>query len=121
MALKKFTIKYQNEDKEIEYEDEATFGEIEKILRNVVNVDVGNGSINVNIPEYRMAILHLSLKKAPFPISPDGINSLPWKVVKQINQEIMKSFPLAEYLVDWMTTATGQNLAELSEIALQKQ
>lgn len=121
MALKTVTIKYNDKDEVIEYESEATFGEIESILRNVVHINVGSGDINVDIPTYRMNILHLAIKKAPFPVSPDGINALPYKVVKQINQEIMKHYPLAEYLVDWMTTATGQSQEEIQKLVSQTQ
>lgn len=121
MALKRFTITYEGKPTELEYETEAKFGDIEKILRGVVHIDVGSGNMDVDIPTYRMSILHLALKKAPFPISPDGINSLPYKVVKQINQEIMKSYPLAEYLVDWMTTAVGQTEEEIMQAVTLKQ
>ena len=91
----------------IEYEDDLTFGELEAIINQSVDLtDVQKPK--VNIPAYRMNILTKVLRKAPFPIdNAPAIKNLKAGVAKQIISEVMKDYPLMRFLEDWMVTFVG--------------
>jgi len=107
MAIKSFKITMEGKKEIIEYEDDLTFGELE----NVVNQSVDLSDITkpkVNLPKYRMNILTTVLRKAPFPMNDAGaIRNLKAKVAKQIISEVMKDYPLMRFLEDWMVTFVG--------------
>ena len=107
MAIKSFKITMEGKKEIIEYEDDLTFGELE----NVVNQSVDLSDITkpkVNLPKYRMNILTSVLRKAPFPMNDAGaIRNLKAKVAKQIISEVMKDYPLMRFLEDWMVTFVG--------------
>ena len=107
MAIKSFKIKVDGKKEIIEYEDDLTFGELE----NVVNESVDLSDVKkpkVNLPKYRINILTTVLRKAPFPTNDAGvIRNLKAKVVKQIISEVMKDYPLMRFLEDWMVTFVG--------------
>ena len=107
MAIKSFKITMEGKKEIIEYEDDLTFGELE----NVVNESVDLSDVTkpkVNLPKYRMNILTSVLRKAPFPIRDSGaIKNLKAKVAKQIISEVMKDYPLMQFLEDWMVTFVG--------------
>ena len=107
MVIKTFEIDMNGKKEVIEYEDDLTFGELE----NVVNQSVDLSDITkpkVNLPKYRMNILTSVLRKAPFPIRDSGaIKNLKAKVAKQIISEVMKDYPLMRFLEDWMVTFVG--------------
>lgn len=107
MAIKTFEIDYENEKKVIEYEDDLTFGELESILNETVDMsDVTKPK--VNIPKYRQQILLKVIKKAPYKIGDIvTIRNLKSSVAKQILEGVMIDFPLAKYLEDWMVTFVG--------------
>ena len=107
MVIKTFEIDIDGKKEVIEYEDDLTFGELE----NVVNQSVDLSDVTkpkVNLPKYRMNILTSVLRKAPFPIRDAGaIKNLKAKVAKQIISEVMKDYPLMRFLEDWMVTFVG--------------
>ena len=107
MAIKTFEIDWEGRKEIIEYEDDLTFGELEAILANAIDVsDITKPK--VNIPEYRMAIMLKVLRKAPFPMNDVGaIRNLKAKTAKQIISEVMKDYPLMRFLEDWMVTFVG--------------
>jgi hypothetical protein len=107
MVLKSFKIDIDGEEKSVSYEDDLTFGELESILNKCVNIsDLGNPQIN--IPQYRMDILIKVLREAPFKTGDAvTIRNLSAKTVKQIMSEVMRDYPLAKYLEDWMESFTG--------------
>ena len=107
MVIKTFEIDMDGKKEVIEYEDDLTFGELE----NVVNQSVDLSDVTkpkVNLPKYRMNILTTVLRKAPFQINDVGaIRNLKAKVAKQIISEVMKDYPLMRFLEDWMVTFVG--------------
>ena len=107
MALKQFEIDWEGRKEIIEYEDDLTFGELEAILANAIDVtDITKPK--VNIPEYRMAIMIKVLKKAPFKTGDAvAIRNLKSSVAKKVMKEVMKTFPLAKFLEDWVESFTG--------------
>ena len=108
MVLKTFEIDWKDGEKAtIEYEDDLTFGELENIINQSIDLtDVSKPK--VNIPKYRMNILTKVLKKAPFTINdPAAIRNLKAGVAKQIISEVMKDYPLMRFLEDWMVTFVG--------------
>ena len=107
MVIKTFEVDMDGKKEVIEYEDDLTFGELE----NVVNQSVDLSDITkpkVNLPKYRMNILTTVIRKAPFPIRDvNAIKNLKAKVAKQIISEVMKDYPLMRFLEDWMVTFVG--------------
>lgn len=107
MAIKSFEIDWEGAKQTVEYEDDLTFGELEAILSTTLDVsDLQNPK--VDIPKYRMSILTKVLRKAPFPVGDtNSIRTLKSSVAKIVIREVMKSFPLARFLEDWVETFTG--------------
>ena len=107
MALKSFEIDWEGRKETIEYEDDLTFGELESIINSCVDLtDVTKPK--VKIPEYRQTILLKVIRKAPFEIgSAVAIRNMKATVAKQIISGVMRDYPLAKYLEDWMMTFMG--------------
>jgi len=114
MAIKSFKIDWEGKKEVIEYEDDLTFGELENIVNQSVDLtDVAKPK--VNIPKYRMNILTKVIRIAPFPINDEvAIRNLKAKQAKSIISEVMKDYPLMRFLEDWMVTFVGtQDLTSL--------
>ena len=114
MAIKSFKIDWEGKKEVIEYEDDLTFGELENIVNQSVDLtDVAKPK--VNIPKYRMNILTKVIRIAPFPINDEvAIRNLKAKQAKSIISEVMKDYTLMRFLEDWMVTFVGtQDLTSL--------
>ena len=108
MVLKTFEIDWKDGEKAtIEYEDDLTFGELENIINQSIDLtDVSKPK--VNIPAYRRNILTKVITKAPFRTGDiNVINGLKSKQTKKIISEVMKDYPLMQFLEDWMVTFVG--------------
>ena len=108
MAIKTFKVKIDGTSETIEYEDDITFGELENILNKCLDLsDVQKPK--VNIPLYRQLILTTVIKKAPFDIGDlSAIRNLKASTAKKIMEEVMKDYPLAKYLEEWVETFVGK-------------
>jgi len=105
--LKTFKIKWKDQDTEIEYDDDISFGKMEIILKKCVNL-TNVSKPEVNISEYRRMILLNVLTKAPFPVhDPIAIGNIPRKTAEKIIKEVMSDYPLADSLEGWMTSFLG--------------
>ena len=114
MVIKTFEIDWEGKKEIIDYEDDLTFGELENIVNQSVDLtDVAKPK--VNIPKYRMNILTKVIRIAPFPINDEvAIRNLKAKQAKSIISEVMKDSPLMRFLEDWMVTFVGtQDLTSL--------
>ena len=108
MVIKTFKVKIDGTPETIEYEDDITFGELENILNKCL--DLSNvQKPEVNIPLYRQLILTTVIKKAPFEVGEiAAIRNLKSSVAKKIMEEVMKDYPLAKYLEEWVETFVGR-------------
>jgi len=116
VAIKSFKIKWgpNNEDQTVEYEDDIPFGDIERVIRNNVDMSKINDP-KVNLGEYRMGIALKVLKTAPFDITVNGISKVGFRTMKEVMKHIMEDYALANFLEDWMTSLMGsQNMKELA-------
>ena len=104
MVLIPVKITYNGQDQTIEFEDSLTFGETEALISGSVDLsDVTKPKIYLST--YRMNLLVLTIKKAPFKVGDiTTIKMLDSKVVKHMLKEITKVHPLATYIEDWMET-----------------
>jgi len=107
MTLKSFVVDWDGVKETIEYEDDITYGEMEAILSNSIDLsDVSKP--RVDIPQYRINILLKVLRKAPFKVGDTvSIRNLKQKQAAEIMREVMKDYPLAKYLGAWVETFTG--------------
>ncbi len=107
MAKKTFTVDYKGAKAEIEYEDDLTFGELEAILQNCIDLsDISKPK--VDIPKYRYQILLKVLRKAPFAVGDSSaIRNLKNTEANAIMKEVMKDYPLVKFLEAWVETFTG--------------
>ena len=107
MTIQSFSIKYEGKKEVVEFEDDLTFGELESILANSVDLsDVTNPK--VNLPAYRQAILLKTLRKAPFKVGDiSTLRELRSSVVNDILRGVLKSFPLSKFLEQWMASFIG--------------
>ena len=107
MTLQTFKITWEGKKELIEYEDDLTFGELEAILANAVDLsDVTKQ--RVNLPEYRQAILLKTLRKAPFKVGDVvTLRNLKSSVVNDVLKGVLKSFPLSKFLEQWMGSFVG--------------
>ena len=107
MTLQTFKITWEGKKELIEYEDDLTFGELEAILANAVDLsDVTKPK--VNLPEYRMSILLKVLRKAPFKVGDSTtLNNLKSSVVADVLRGVLKQFPLSKFLEQWMGSFIG--------------
>ena len=112
MTLQTFKITWEGKKELIEYEDDLTFGELEAILANAVDLsDVTKPK--VNLPEYRQAILLKTLRKAPFKVGDVvTLRNLKSSVVNDVLRGVLKSFPLSKFLEQWMGSFVG-NIEDL--------
>jgi len=110
MVLIPIAITYNGQDQTVEFEDSLTFGETESLISGSVDLsDVTKPKIDLS--SYRMNLLVLTIKKAPFKVGDTTtIKMLDSKVVKHMLKEITKVHPLATYIEDWM--GTFQNFEE---------
>lgn len=104
MALIPVAITYNGKDDTIEFESSLTFGETEALISSSVDLtDISKPKIDLG--KYRMNLLVLTIKKAPFTIGDmTTIKMLDSKVVKGMLREITRVHPLAVYIEDWMET-----------------
>ena len=104
MALIPVKITYNGKDDTIEFESSLTFGETEQLIGSSVDLtDIAKPKIDLG--KYRMNLLVLTIKKAPFKIGDiTTIKMLDSKVVKGMLREITRVHPLAVYIEDWMET-----------------
>ena len=111
--IKTFEIPWDNNIKEtISYEDDITFGDLEAILNQCLDMTQVNEP-KVNLPLYRQLILTAVITKAPFAIKEvASIRNLKASVAKTIMKEVMKDYPLAKYLEEWVETFVGQAIVE---------
>ena len=108
--IKSFKIDYNGVKEPIEYEDDITFGELEGILNQCLDVTQIQDP-KVNLPLYRELILTTVLRKAPFEVRDvAAIKNLPSSVAKKIMKEVMKDYPLAKYLEEWVETFVGEDI-----------
>jgi len=116
MTIKSFECKISGKLEVIEYEDDLSFGELENIINQSVDLaDVTKPK--VNLPSYRMNVLTKVLRKAPFPINDAvAIRNLRAKEAKKIISEVMKDYPLMRFLEDWMVTFVGTQEATSTPI-----
>jgi hypothetical protein len=107
MTIQTFEIDWEGAKETIEYEDDITYGQLESILSNCIDLsDVSKPK--VNIPQYRFQILMKVLKKAPFKVGDAvAIRNLKAKTANEIMKGVMKDYPLAKFLGDWVETFTG--------------
>ena len=110
MVIKTFEITYNDAKETVEYETDIKYGEMEAILSNSIDLsDVSK--TKVNIPQYRMNVLTKVLRKAPFPVGDtNAIRQLTQSQATEIMKEVMKDYPLAKYLGDWVETFTGSQI-----------
>ena len=111
--IKSFQIPWDNNTKEtVEYEDDITFGELEGILNQCLDVTQIQDP-KVNLPLYRQLILTTVIRKAPFEVRDTAaIKNLRSSVAKTIMTEVMKDYPLAKYLEEWVETFVGETIQE---------
>ncbi len=100
MVLIPVKITYNGQDQTIEFEDSLTFGETEALISGSVDLnDITKPRIDLS--SYRMNLLVLTIKKAPFKVGDSTtIKMLDAKVVKHMLKEITKVHPLATYIED---------------------
>ena len=107
MTIKNFVIDWNGVNETVEYEDDLTFGELEAILQNCIDLSDISKPI-VDIPKYRYQILLKVLRKAPFAVGdPAAIRGLKSKQANKLMQEVMKDYPLVKFLEAWVETFTG--------------
>ena len=111
--IKSFEIPWDNNTKEtVSYEDDITFGELEAILNQCLDMTQVNEP-KVNLPLYRQLILTAVITKAPFAVKEvASIRNLRASVAKTIMKEVMKDYPLAKYLEEWVETFVGETIQE---------
>jgi hypothetical protein len=116
--IKSFEIPWDNDTKEtVSYEDDITFGELEAILNQCLDMTQVNEP-KVNLPLYRQLILTAVITKAPFKVKEvASIRNLRASVAKTIMKEVMKDYPLAKYLEEWVETFVGQDIVEEQAIS----
>jgi|TARA_R110002124_G_scaffold87105_1_gene224562 hypothetical protein len=108
--IKSFKIDYNGIEEPVEYEDDITFGELEAILNQCLDMTKVNEP-KVNLPLYRQLILTAVITKAPFELKEvASIRNLKASVAKKIMKEVMKDYPLAKYLEEWVETFVGEDI-----------
>ena len=116
--IKSFEIPWDNNTKEtVSYEDDITFGDLEAILNQCLDMTQVNEP-KVNLPLYRQLILTAVITKAPFAIKEvASVRNLKASQAKIIMKEVMKDYPLAKYLEEWVETFVGQEIVEEQAIS----
>ena len=123
MTIQSFEIDYEGGKENIEYEDDLTFGELEAILNECLDLsDVTKPK--VNLPKYRQSILLKTVKKAPYEVaSLPTLRNLKTSVVNQVLKGVLKDYPLVKFLEDWVRTFVGNeelNISRQSTTSLQE-
>ena len=114
MTLIPIDITYNGKPAVVEFEDSLTFGDTEMLIGNSVDIsDVTKPKIDIQ--RYRINLLVLTIKKAPFKIGDvTTIKMTDSKVIKSILKEIVKIHPLTTYIEDWMETfMSSQDMSNL--------
>jgi len=114
MTLIPVNITYNGKPAVVEFEDSLTFGDTETLIGNSVDIsDVTKPKIDIQ--RYRLNLLVLTIKKAPFKIGDvTTIKMQDSKIIKTILKEIVKIHPLTTYIEDWMETfMSSQDLTSL--------
>ena len=115
MAIKSFDFDYNGTPSTIEYEDDITYGELEAILQNCIDLS-DMAKPKVDIPKYRFQILLKVLRKAPFNVGDAvAIRNLKNSQANKIMLEVMKDYPLQKHLGAWVETFTGLQTSEDQE------
>ena len=117
MTIQSFEIDYEGGKETIEYEDDLTFGELEAILNECLDLsDVTKPK--VNLPKYRQSILLKTVKKAPFEVGNlPTLRNLKTSVVNQVLKGVLKDYPLVRFLEDWVRTFVGNEDLSISEVS----
>jgi len=117
MTIQSFEIDYEGGKEFIEYEDDLTFGELEAILNECLDLsDVTKPK--VNLPKYRQSILLKTVKKAPFEVGNlPTLRNLKTSVVNQVLKGVLKDYPLVRFLEDWVRTFVGNEDLSISEVS----
>ena len=104
MTLIPINITYNGKPAVVEFEDSLTFGDTETLIGSSVDLS-GVTKPKIDIARYRLNLLSLTIKKAPFPVSSTtAIKMQDSKIIKSILKEIVKVHPLTTYIEDWMET-----------------
>ena len=114
MTLIPINITYNGKPAVVEFEDSLTFGDTETLIGNSVDIsDVTKPKIDIQ--RYRLNLLVLTIKKAPFKTGDiTTIKMTDSKVIKSILKEIVKIHPLTTYIEDWMETfMSSQDMTNL--------
>jgi hypothetical protein len=114
MTLIPINITYNGKPAVVEFEDSLTFGDTETLIGNSVDIsDVTKPKIDIQ--RYRLNLLVLTIKKAPFKTGDvTTIKMTDSRVIKSILKEIVKIHPLTTYIEDWMETfMSSQDLTSL--------
>jgi hypothetical protein len=115
MAIKSFDFDNNGTPATIEYEDDITYGELEAILQNCIDLS-DMAKPRVDIPKYRFQILLKTLRKAPFNVGDAvAIRNLKNSQANKIMLEVMKDYPLQKHLGAWVETFTGSQISEEEE------
>jgi hypothetical protein len=104
MTLIPINITYNGKPAVVEFEDSLTFGDTELLIGTSVDLsDVTKPRIDIQ--KYRLNLLALTVKKAPFKTGDINIIKMQdSKIIKTILKEIVKVHPLTTYIEDWMET-----------------
>ena len=117
MTIQSFEIDYEGVKETIEYEDDLTFGELEAILNQCLDLsDVTKPK--VDLPQYRQSILLKTIRKAPFEAgSLPVLRNLRTSVVNQVLKGVLQDYPLVTFLEDWVRTFVGNEDLSISEVS----
>lgn len=96
-----FQVEINGKQETIEFEDDMAFGKIESIITRCANLGKDTTLLG-NIQMYRKEIVLNALTKAPFDISSEGIDKVGHKVMQKITEEVLKAYPLGDYLNSMM-------------------
>lgn len=104
MALLPIKITYKGKEEIVEFEEDLSFGEAEKLVNDSVDLsDVTKPKID--LAKYRMNLLVITIKKAPFKTGDiTTLNMMDGNIVRAMLREIVKVHPLTTYIEDWMET-----------------
>jgi len=107
--MPEFTVNINGTDETIEFNDDLSWGDTQRILKACV--DISNPqAMKVNIQLYQQLILQAAVTKAPIDFKNlTALNKLPSKVVTKIISEVMKVFPLETLITPWITAMTGED------------
>ena len=115
MTIKSFEIDYEGKPSIVEYEDDLTFGELEAVLNECLDMS-DMTKPKVNLPLYRQSILLKALTKAPFQIGDiTTLRNLRTSVVNKVLKGVLRDYPLAKFLEDWVRTFIGNEEPNISQ------